>query len=513
MNCHSGDSLAQEQVRVNGKSEVLKGLDQAVLALRNKLGESLSSVRKFDTPIEQATTPSLEALNAFSQGVNEFRLKGDAEAIPFYKQAIAIDPQFAMAYSYLAISYSNLGQDDLAEENAKKAYELRDRVSEREKFQVTAFYHDIVTGDLKQEEETCNVWAHTYPRAAEPHIQLGAIYRNEGRYEQAVTEKKRALDINPEFSITHASLALSYVALGQMGDARNVLDQAEARHLSSQLLHYARYFIAFLDGDQEEMQRQLAWSNNRQGSEDWLLAAQAQSKMYVGRLADARALLRQASESALRANSKESAALWHGIAALNEVEVGNAAEARRQVQTAMATTRSHDAQLFAALTLAQTGDALQAHELAANLSENDPQDTMLKFYWMPCVEATIELKRGNPEESVKLLEPAIAYEVGVPSPLQQGPLYPAYMRGQAYLAAGNPRAAVTEFQKLTLHRGIVLNFPTGVLAHLQLGRAYAMAGDTAKARSTYQDFFGLWKDADPEIPILRQAKAEYEKLK
>jgi predicted Zn-dependent protease len=204
--------------------------------------------------------------------------------------------------------------------------------------------------------------------------------------------------------------------------------------------------------------------------------------------------------------------LWHGIAALNEVEVGNAAEARRQVQTAMATTRSHDAQLFAALTLAQTGDAMQAHELAANLSENDPQDTILKFYWMPCVEATIELKRGNPEESVKLLEPAIAYEVGVPSPLQQGPLYPAYMRGQAYLAAGNPRAAVTEFQKLTLHRAIVLNFPTGVLAHLQLGRAYKMLGDINNAKAAYREFLTLWKDADPDIPILKQAKAEYEKL-
>ena len=507
--CNNGDTLATEQEQAATKPDVLKALRTAASALREKLGESLATVQRFDVPVE-ATTPSLEALKAYSMGITTGRTKGDAEAIPFMKRAIELDPKFAMAYVGLGVEYSNLGQASVAAEYAKKAYELRDRVSDREKYRISAFYYQYVTGEMEKATEAYELWAKTYPRDQVPHTNLGTIYSSLGQYDKAATETEESQRLEPTLT-GYSNLAGIYMNLNRLDDVRTVLQQAQAHKMDAFLVRFNMYGLAFLQGDTAEMGRDLAWAAGRPGEEDAMLSTQSDTEAYYGRLIRAREFSRRAADAAVRAGSNETAALWEANAGLRESEFGNAAIAKQQVNAALAKAPGRDVKVLAAMALARAGESARAKMIVEQLEKSEATNTMLKIYWLPTIKAAIELNGGNSSQAIIDLEAAAPYDLGGPSPL--GNLYPAYVRGQAHLAARNGAAATGEFQKILDHRGIVLNLPLGALAHLQLGRAYAMSGDAAKARSAYQDFFNVWKDADPDIPILKQAKAEYAKLK
>jgi eukaryotic-like serine/threonine-protein kinase len=508
--CDSGDTLAKEQAEAASKEDVLKALGRAASSLRAKLGESLPSVQKFDVPIE-ATTSSLEALKNYSMSITIGREKGDAPSIPFLKRAIELDPNFPMAYAGLSISYGNLGQPSLALEYATKAYGLRDRVTEREKLRITADYFRA-TGEMEKESQTYELWIANYPRDSVPRVNLSAIYSFLGQQEKALAEQQEAMRLEPDDVLGYGNLGEGYLFLNRLDEAKAAFDQALARQLDGGFLRLIMYYLAFLQGDSARMEQQVVWSAGKPGDEDQLLSAQSDTEAYYGRLSKARDFSRRAMDSAVRADAKETAAFWQVNAALREAELGNTASAKQGVTGALALSPGRDVKVLAALALARIGDTPRAKALVGELEKTYPANTVLKLYWLPSVNAAVELNQGNSSQALVFLEAAAPYELGEPPPLQPGPLYPAYLRGQAYLLAHNGTAAATEFRKLLDHRGTVLNFITGSLAHLQLGRAYVMAGDTAKAKVAYQDFLTLWKDADPAIPILKEAKAEYAKL-
>ena len=506
--CTSGDTLAKEQVDAASKEDVLKALSRAAASIRTKLGESLPSVQKFDVPIE-ATTSSLEALKNYSMGIRVLREKGDAPSIPFLKRAIELDPNFPMAYAGLSGRYGNLGQPSLALDYATKAYGLRERVTEREKLRISANYFRA-TGELEKESQTYELWIANYPRDSVPHANLGVIYDSIGQYEKALQEQREALRLAPDNTLNYANLGGTYVCLNRLDEAKATFDQALAQNLDTGFLRVYIYYLAFLRGNSPQMEQQVAWGAGKPGDEDLLLSAQSDTEASYGRRSKARDFSRRAVDSAVRAESKETAAFWQANAALREAELGDTASAKQGVKAALALSPGRDVKETAAIALARIGDTPQATALVGELQKSYASNALLKLYWLPTINAAIELSKGNASQALVYLEAAAPYELQNATNINY--LYPAYVRGQAYLLAHNGTAAAAEFQKLLDHRGIVLNFVTGSLAHLQLGRAYAMAGDTAKAKSAYQDFFLLWKDADPEIPILKEAKAEYSKL-
>src|SRR2546427_981254 len=509
VSCNTGDTLAKEQEEAATKQDVLKALGQAAARMRAKLGESLASIQKFDVPVE-ATTASLEALKAFSMGITTFRTKGNAEAIPFYKRALELDPNFAAAYASIGVAYANLGQASLAAENIKKAYDLREQVSEREKYRISSMYHGFVTGELEQASQVYELWAKTYPQDLVPPTNLGDIYAQLGQYEKAVTETQYGLRLEPTM-VGYGNLAGDYLALNRLDDVNKTIEQALGK-FEGDTLHWGIYQLAFLKGNAAEMERQLAWAAGKPGSEDILLSFQSDTEAYYGRLVKARDFSRRAVDAAVRNDSRETAALWQVNAALREAEVGNTAAAKQDVAAAVTLSPGRDVKMFATLTLARVGETARAKAIVEELQKSYPSQTVLKVYWLPTIKAAIELNANNPTQALVFLEAAAPYELGKPPQFQLGTLYPVYIRGLAQLMARNGSAAATEFQRIIDHRGIVLNFPLGALAHLQLGRAYVMSGDTAKARTAYQDFFALWKDADSDIPVLKEAKAEYAKL-
>jgi serine/threonine protein kinase/tetratricopeptide (TPR) repeat protein len=509
--CTSGDTLATEQEEAATKQEVLKALSKAASSLRGKLGESLASIQKFDVPIE-ATTTSLEALKAYSMGITTQRTKGDAAATPFFKRALELDPNFAVAYVGLGVEYSNLGQASLAADTLKKAYALRDRVSEHEKYRIESLYYDLALGDEEQAIQVYELWARSYPQDMVAPLNLGAIYNEFGQYEKSVAETQESLRLEPNNVMIYANLAQVYLALNRPDDAKKAIEQAQQRKLDGDFFHWTIYQLAFSKGDATEMERQVAWAAGKPASEDRLLSFQSDTEAYYGRLVKARDFSRRAVDSAVRDDAKETAALWQLNAALREAEFGNTAAAKQGVGAALALAPGRDVKLFAALTLARIGETARAKAVVEELEKNYASDTFLKIYWLPTIKAAMDLNANNSAQAVVFLEAAAPYELGVPPQLQLGTMYPVYIRGEAQLAAHNGTAAATEFQKFLDHRGITLNFPLGALAHLGLARAYALQGDTAKARTAYQDFLKLWKDADPDIPILIAAKAEYAKL-
>jgi eukaryotic-like serine/threonine-protein kinase len=502
--------LAKEQVDAASKEDVLKVLSSAASSLRAMLGESLPSVQKFDVPIE-ATTPSLEALKNYSMGITIRREKGDAPSIPFLKRAIELDPNFPMAYAQLSISYGNLWQRSLALEYATKAYQLRDRVSEREKLRITAGYFSA-TGEIEKENQTYELWIADYPRDDVPHTDLGANYSSIGQYEKALAESQESVRLAPDVMIVYDNLGGTYTNLNRLDEAKAAFDQALARKLDGGALRVDMYYLAFLRGDAAQMEQQVAWAAGKPGAEDQLLSAQSNTEAYYGRRSKARDFSRRAVDSAVRADSKETAAMYQVNAALREAEWGDTASAKHGVTAALALSPGRDVKAAAALALARIGDAPRATALVGELEKSYAANTLLKLYWLPTINAAIELNKGNASQALVALEGAAPYELGEAGSIIHHYVYPAYVRGQAYLLAHNGTAAAAEFQKLLDHSGIVLNFVTGSLAHLQLGRAYAMQGDTAKAKAAYQDFLTLWKDADPDIPVLKQAKVEYTKL-
>ena len=507
--CSTGDILANQQAEATSKEDVLTALRRASSSLRSKLGESLASLQKFDAPVE-ATTSSLEALKSYSMAVRVQPEEGDTPAIPFLERAIQLDPNFPMAYSALAVHYVNLGQPSLALKYATKAYQLRDLVSEREKFRITAFYF-AATGELDKEMQTYELWKADYPRDVVPHADLGSSYFNMGQYDKALTEFQEALRLAPDNVVSYANLGLTYLSLNRLEEAKAIFDQAFARKLDGGVLREDIYVLAFLRGDTVQMEEQLAWGAGKPGDEDPLLSAQSDTESYYGRLTKARDFSRRAVDSAIRADSKEAAASWQINDALRDAELGNTTSARQGVAAALALSSGRDVKIVAALALGRIGDVARARALAAELETSYPTNTFLKVYWLPTINAAIELNQGNPSPALKSLEATSPYELGLTQTFVNY-LYPAYVRGQLYLLAHNGTAAAAEFQKLLDHRGVVGNFVTGSLTHLQIGRAYAIAGDTAKAKVAYQYFLALWKDADPDIPILKHAKTEYAKL-
>ena len=507
--CATGDTLAKEQAEATSKEDVLKGLSRASSSLRTKLGESLPSVQKFEVPIE-ATTPSLEALKGYSLGITTRRDRGDAPAISFFKRAIELDPNFPLAYAALSISYGNLHQPTLALEYANKAYQLRDRVTERERLRIASGYF-ASTGELDKEAQSYELWIASYPRDATPYLDLGTNYSFMGQFDKAVMRYKEAMELEPGATVSYHNLAATYQGLGRLDEAKVILDQAFARKLDGGALRGDVYTLAFLRGDNALMEQQVAWAAGKPGDEDVMLGAHSDTQAYYGKMAKARDLTRRAVDSGLRADSKETAAFWQVEAALREAEIGNLNAAQKGSSAALAISPGRDVKVTAAFALARSGDAAQAMKLVEDLEKAYPANTMLKLYWLPTIRAAVELKKNNPSQALVNLEAAAPYEQGQTG-FSINNLYPGYVRGEAYLAAHNGAAAASEFQKLLDGRGIVLNFVTGSLAHLQIGRAYAMAGDTAKAKAAYQDFFTLWRDADPDIPILKDAKSEYAKL-
>jgi serine/threonine protein kinase/tetratricopeptide (TPR) repeat protein len=509
--CSTGDSLAKEQAEADSKEEVLKALSKVSASLRRKLGESLPSVQKFNVPVE-VTTSSLEALKSFSLGMTMLKEKGSVPSAPFFKRAIELDPTFPMAYGMLSVTSANTEQASLALEYASRAYQLRDHATELEKLIISGRYFRAI-GDIEKQMQTLQLWKADYPREAVPHNNLGAIEAELGRHESALSEFKEALRLDPNSMGHYSNLGGSYLRLNRLEEAKNTLDQALAHNLDGGRLRQNIYFLAFLHGDVSQMRQQLSWAAGRPGEEDFLLSTESDTEAYYGRLNEARDFSRQAVESSLRADSKEIAALWKANAALRDAELEETSSARQGAKAALGLSSGRDVKTVAALTLARIGDASQAKALAEELRRDYPNNTLIRVYWLPTINAAIQLQANNSPAAVMELETAAPYELSHASPMQTGTLYPAYLRGQAHLLAKNGSAAVAEFEKLLNHRGIVLNFVTGALARLQLGRAYATSSDSAKAKAAYQDFLVLWKDADPDVPILKEAKAEYAKLK
>jgi len=513
VNCVSGKSLVSTEAQASDKNHVLDALGKSASEIRNKLGESLSTVQKFDTPLEQATTTSLEALKAYSAAQKTWREKGDAAAIPFYRRTVELDPNFAMAYSGLAVSYTNLGQATLATENTRKAYDLRERVSEREKYRISAFYYVGVTGETEKSNQVYEVWKQSYPRDYVPPLDLGNAYMILGQWEKALSEAREALRLQPYSAVVTSNLGWIQLALNHAEEARTTIEQALARNLDAYYLRLALYQAAFLRADRETMQQQMAWAAGRPGEEDWLLSAQSDTEAYFGRLTKAREFSQRAVDSARHADAKETAALWQANAAMRQAEFTNPTSARRSALDALALAHGRDVRAVSALALAQAGDAFQAQKLAESLNRDFPLHTVVQGYWLPSIRAAIELNAKNVNRALEILKSAAPYELGQSQPFNVGMMYPVYLRGQSYLLARQGKEAAEEFQKIIDYRGIVLNFPLGALAHLGLARAYALQGDTAKARAAYQDFLTLWKDADPDIPILIAAKSEYARMK
>ncbi|MGA7921194.1 MAG: protein kinase [Candidatus Acidiferrales bacterium] len=507
-NCVTGDVLAEEQATADRKEQALKALDRAATKLRAKLGESLSSVQKFDTPIEQATTPSLEALQAYSAGRKIMVGKGDsAAAVPFFSRAVQLDPKFAAAYASLGNAYSNLAEMGLAADNIRQAYELREGVSDRERFYIESHYFHFVTGDLGKAQRVYETWAQTYPRDVGSRTNLAVIYSFLGNYEKSLAMATEAVRISPQDGQNYANVVDAYIYLNRLDQARITAAEAQSKNLDSPDLHIYLYVIAFLQNDAAGMQQQVARSVGELGVEDSLLSNQADTAAYFGELQQARDFSRRASASAERAEEKEAGASYEVNAALREALFGNAGEARKRSEVALKLSTDRDTEYGAALALVLAGDGPRAATLTDHLAEQFPEDTALQFCYLPTIRGLLALGVGDSSKAIEALEPAAPYEIGVAAHL-----YPAYVRGLVYLTAGQGSEARGEFQKILDHRGVVGNDPIGALAHLGLARSYALQGDTAKARAAYRDFFALWKNADPDIPILIAAKAEYVKL-
>jgi serine/threonine protein kinase/Flp pilus assembly protein TadD len=506
VNCRSGDVLANEQTTASGKEQVLKALGEAATKMREKLGESLASVQKYDARAENVTTPSLEALQAYSLGYQAYERIDFAAAVPLFQRATSLDPNFAMAYALLGVSYLNLGEDTRAVENIRKAYELRERVSDREKFYIASHYEHWVTGNLEAARKTYELWARTYPRDNNPLMNLGIIYNLLGDYDKALAQAQEAIKLDPR-SWNYGNLVNSYVQVNRLDEARATAQEAQAHNLDNPKIHLQLYRIDFLQHDAAGMEREAAGLMGKPGVEDVMLDVESDTAAYGGQFAKARELTRRASDSAQRADEKETAAGYEAGAAVREALVGNMSQAKQQAQAALALSTSISVEAGSAFALGLAGDAPQATRLAADVAKRLPENTMVQFEYLPMIHAAAALQSGSANKALEALAPAAPYELG-----SGGGLYPVYLRGQAYLAAHQGGAAAAEFQKILDHACVVQNDLIGALAHLGLARAYAFSGDTVKAKSAYQDFLGLWKDADPDIPILKQAKAEYVKL-
>jgi tetratricopeptide (TPR) repeat protein len=517
--CRTGEVLAEEQVQAARKEDVLNALSQIATKFRSRVGESLTTVKRYDVPLAEATTPSLEALKSYSAGWKVAFSSGSAAAVPFFERAVEIDPNFASAYATLGRMYGDIGEWGLSAANTGKAYQLRDRAGDQEKFFISLSYHLQVTGNLEKGLQTCALWVQAYPRAWMPHGLLsGDIYPAMGKRQEAVEEAKVALGLDPGFSIGYTNLAIGYMALERLDDAENTLQRASERKLEIPDFFVLRYVIAFLKGDKVRMEQVAAVARGRSGADDWVSNSEGFVLAYSGHLEAARKMSQLAADLARKTERRDTEALYEADAAVREALFGNVSTARKRAVAALGLSRSRDVAYEVGFALALSGDSSRSEALIEDLSRRFPEDTRVQFNYAPTLRALLALGRSQPSKAVELLETTIPYESGSPTTggseylLGAGNLYPAYVRGLAYLAAHQGAEAVAEFQKILDHRGIVICDPVGALAHMQLGRAYALSGDKNKAKSAYQDFLALWKDADPDIPLRKHAQTEYAKL-
>lgn len=511
VNCRTGDLLAQEQETATSKEKTLAALDAAAVKVRKKLGESASTLEKFDTPLEEATTSSLEALQAYTLGRrmmvgrDQFR-----EAVPFFQRAIQLDSNFAMAFAALGSTYQSLIEPKLMEENVRRAYDLRTHLSQPEKFYIDSTYYHYVTGDLDKAREVYELAAETYPRYSGTHLRLWLLYSELGEFEKALSEIREAIRLDPARTVDYVNLTGTYINLGCFEDARNIANELSVKHLDSPDLHVRIYVLNFLDGNPSGMRDQVTWASDRPGDEGGFLELESETAASYGRMKQSRDFSRRAIELAKRAQGKELPALFEAHQSLWESLVGNKADVRQHADVALRLSQGPDTTVETALALALSGETSRARILADSLEKRFPDATKVRFDFLPTLNAQIALDENDPLQAISLLQPAVRYELGVSFVT---PTSAIYVRGEAYLAAHRWSEAADEFRKYTDHRGIAANHLYGSLAHLQLGRAYAGAGDTAKAKQCYEDFLNLWKDADPDVPLLKQAKAEYAKLR
>jgi tetratricopeptide (TPR) repeat protein len=524
VNCQSGDMLAEEQVTAKSKDEVLDTLGKAASKLRGELGESLATVQRFDVPIVQATTSSLDALKAYGLGIKAHNEKGPAAALPYDLRAIELDPTFAVGYSAIGNDYSNLAEMGRASEYYTKAFQLREHASQQEGLHISAFYYQTVTGELDKAALSYHALIESYPRASASYDNLGLVLAGQGQFAKAAEITRQGMHLAAyDQAAWHANLANYTIALQGLDEARQVIREAQARKLDIFVMHNVLYALAFLQGDAPAMTEQQQWFAGKP-EENFGLALASDTEAFGGHLAKARELTKRTVDSAIRADSKESGAIAKAIAAQREAIFGNAAKARQTAAEALQLARTSQAvENEAGLAFAMAGDAARAESLAQDLGKRFPLDTQMQSLWLPAIRAQLALNRKNPALALNALQITSPLELAsIPFTNNISCLYPTYIRGEAYLAAQQSSAAAAEFQKIIDHSGIVWNCWTGALAHLGVARADALQArtsqgadaDAARVRSlaAYNDFLTLWKDADPDIPILKQAKAEYAKL-
>ena len=516
VDCRTGESIDVEQAQAARKEDVLNALSQASTRLRGRLGESLATVKEHDTPLVEAATPSLEALKAYSAALKLHFSNNSADPQPLYKRAIEIDPNFAMAYAMLAHTYGELGESDLSAEYMGKAYALRDHASDAEKFFIAVSYDIRTTGNLEDARQTCETWAQAYPRSAQaPGLLAAFVYPVFGRFEKAVELNETTIKLDPDLSFSYFNLAFNYINLNRLADAEKALRRAADRKLHVSDSSTVFYTIAFQKSNEAEMQRIAALAQAESDLDTGLLNNEAFAMAYSGHLQRARTMSQRAADGAQQSGQRERAAGFEAGAALREAFFENASAATRSAAAALELSKDREAEYGAAFALAVTGDSKRAQTLTDDLEKRFPEDTCVKFEYVPELRALLAINRNDPSKALELLKVAEPYELGVPRSSFHaiyGVLYPIYVRGEAYLTLHQGTQAAAEFQKILDHPGIVISDPVGALARLQIGRAYAMSGEQAKAKNAYQDFLGLWREADPDIPILQQAKTEYARL-
>jgi serine/threonine protein kinase/tetratricopeptide (TPR) repeat protein len=528
VNCQSGDPLAEQQVTAASKEKVLDALGEAASKLRGELGESLATVQKFDVPLAEATTSSLEALKAFTLARKAVNEKGAAAALPYAQRAIELDPNFAMGYEVVGNDYASLGELGRASDYFAKAFQLREHASEREKLSISANYYQNATGELDKAAQTYQEEIESYPRYFAAYGNLGNVYGAQGQYEKAVEVTKKSVHLAPERLAAYESLANHTLALQRFDETRQAIHDGQGQRLDNFILHNALYALAFLGADSAAMAEEQQWFAGKP-EENFGLSLASDTDAYAGHLGKARELTKRAVDSAIRADSKETGAIWQAIAAQREAAFGYAAEARQSAAEALKLVpNSQGVEVEAALAFAIAGDTAKAESLAQDLGKRFPLDTQVQSLWLPAIQAQLALNKKNPASALTALQAATSpVELGTVSFVCNiSCLYPTYVRGEAYLAAGQGKDAAAEFQKIIDHSGIVWNCWTGALAHLGVARANALQSRTLQAQgqgaeadlartralAAYKDFLTLWKDADPDIRILKQAKTEYAKL-
>jgi DNA-binding winged helix-turn-helix (wHTH) protein/tetratricopeptide (TPR) repeat protein len=515
--CYTGDVLDQQQVQAAGRDDVLEALDEIAARFRQRVGESPAVIARHNVPLAEATTKSLDALKAYSMAAHVHAAAGPAAALPLYRRAVRIDPQFAMAHAMLGRVHGDLGEFALAAQSTAQAWRLRERASDAEKFFIDASYQLQVTGNLQSAQRICESWARTYPRAMEPHALLaGIVLPVQGNYRAAAGQARTALRLDPDFAIGYELLAYAQQYQGDFDGARRALDAAAARKLAMPDFVLQRYDLAFLRADSAGMARQQAAAVELDEAKNGIVYHQSLALAYTGKLQEARALSAQAEALSLQSSSREQAALFDAGAALREGLYGHAAAARQRAREALALSDDSNVEFGAAFALALAGDSAQASKLADDLATRFAQDTSATFSYLPALRARLALNRHAPQEAIAALQVAVPYDLGAPRSSMHGSfgaLYTVYVRGEAYLAAGRGADAAGEFRKVLAHRGVVATDPVGALARLQLARAYAMQGQARQAQAAYRSFLALWQAADPDIPVLVQARREYASLK